>query len=479
MTAEATITPVDQRGVFPIDSQLMFDRVDFSDELTQAEQIALQDGNLETLPDDSPTRYLLEGRARPDLPEKDRPEYSNGVLAAVSVLRMHLRELRSQGQVFSEPTIGSLPLPETEHLPRSSAVAWVGSIALYPFRHKLRQLGALQSAIGDAATYFDEDTHISVAGFLGSQLRISGLPFASDTQVQRDALLPFWQGVRDSLTLYHQLYEQEGLAGERSPVTYTLQDNASYTWRKDRRDTWRAAGLTEPAVFKGGPDYTLGTYHATGYRASMEINGQEERADLMWAYQVPAGATVEQVRTFSAQGILLADKSGALRTEEVVVRGSLQNVTLRPRDTLIVTGKDGQLFSVRHPFQIDPSIADEDGRVSLVRVCQFGEVTDLLDYRQLVAEEDLATLRLLTQQGIAGQRVPLFRAMGRRFLEEHAEDYAMSTSTASVVGPAIHDMLPDVPASYSLAGSFALLYGGLRLRRYLLRRRSSASTSSK
>ncbi len=472
------------RGVFPIDSQLMADRVDFSDELTHAEQEALQTGNLETLPDNSPTLYLLEGGVRPGLSEAASHDYGEGVLSAVSVLRAHLRKLARDGHVFPEPTIDMMPAPAAPEAlePRRRAAAWVGTIALYPFRQKLRRIAALMGAVGEAATYFDDDTRINMSGILGRRnMRITGLPFASDKQVQRGNLLPFWLGAADSLELYHTLYAQQGVEGERSTVDYHIaQDDASFTRRDRRRDTWPEAGLTEPQEFNAGSDHNLNSYRACGYRASIETDGKKERADLWWAHDVPGSAKVTRVRTFEAQSMLVGDKDAGIRKEDVAVRLSLETARLQPRDMLIVQGKDGQIFGVRHPFTFDDDIVKEEtGTVTLLRLCQFGEVMDLVTIEDFVPPESLAELEAMTKEGVYGERVPLFRRAARIFLKEYADDLGIVSGTAANLGPSLHLLIPAVSPGQGLWGTFLGLFAGARLWRYFRNKRSNASISSK
>jgi hypothetical protein len=401
---------------------------------TTIEQQALLDGNLATLSDDSPVRHLLERGVRPKLDPADIYDYGSGVLAAVGALRAHLYTLSQAGYDFAEPTIDSTNPPNFENL--APAHSKLGGLALSLLAVKRQQVASLKDAVGRAASYFGDERHIAISGFFGGNLQIRGLPFVSEMQVQRGGMLPFWQGVSDSLRLYYALYQQQGVAGHRSPVTYSLQASRHFFPRKD--DTWPQAGLNEPQHFASGPDHHLDHYTVPGYSA---FRDGEQEVTVLWNSEVPSGAQLTRVCSFAGYSMLVTNSDGRPpQSVDVGVHSSMLNARLRPGTALIVQGKDENLFVLEHPFKVDDTIVRPNtGTVSLIRVCQYKQYFDLADD---CSQPEI--LDYLTEQSLAGQRWSPFRKLDHLIFHSDLAIIPAKAGVALTVGNELHRYVPVV-----------------------------------
>jgi hypothetical protein len=409
------------------------------------------------LPSDSPVRYLLEGRARPNLQDEDVEAYRNGVCLGAAVVNRQRRLYESQGIIIARkdfdpehgPVFADIPAPEpsaTPFLLRSLKTAW-------------REM----NMYGEIGRYTDEGVGVRIKGALSGNVKLENLPFISEEQAKHGKLRPFVLGVSDTLRLKRQLY-----GGDTMSLRFGFESGSNYYYRNKKADTWPEAGLETKQDWVSYPGPPVCEVHSgylnqqrlvAGYKAIAHERTSPSatdkiKGDIWWNNLVPAGATITDVRHFLSQHVIAGVKpDGDPKIEEVGLRGTHQKYHLGKHDVLLVRGQEDQIHAVTHPFAIDPDIVHESsGAVELLRLCSFGQSIDLIDRVRL---DDAAQARFdeLTQEATQGQQMTRFRRLARLLIDRgNLPDYIVGlTNSASVFG---------IAESFGAAQNTSLAIGG-------------------
>jgi|GEM_PF-3656868 len=399
------------RGVFPIDAAIMHNRVSFRDELTAEEQQALHDGNLESLADNDPLRYLLEGSARPQLQDADRHDYNSGVMVAFGAVQRQKRLLRSEGIAVPEPSFDPEADGPAFYLPRPNPSQ---SFLLRGISYRLREATHIYGRVND---YVDTGGHgltMSLRSLITRRQQLADMPFVSQKQFDVASIDALALGMGDAFQLYYGLY---GGDFHHTKVQLEWRRRLNAIKREDVRDHWREAGIPRVEMYNRDVGYLRERHTVPTYRAVMEhatipadtaADTKPLRANVWWNGVVPAGARVTHVGSIDSRTVMSRSESGRPQPKDIGDRETGFERPLQKTDVLLVRGADKQFYNIHHPFVIDPAIARQlEGfgttAVEIVRLCSYGQVHKLLDERAWRLSSDPDLIRL-TNEAIDYQR---------------------------------------------------------------------------
>lgn len=408
-------------SVYPIPYGVTRAGAELFSEFSNAELVALRAGNLATLPDGSPERYLLEGHARADLPQNGPrlDAYQAGAALGIAILRYRLRALSEDGFVPTPLAFDPQSAPVFDSRPKGVGGKLLGQL----FRLCGMPAGEVSGydVYSRPTKFFDVEESIGLVGLLKAAWIERGQDFmkAENTNNGDDDFVSL--GLGDALALYAGLHGYTTHSVER-PLE--LRYNSRKHFLKERKQTnWRAGGYinwdrlgTNLLHSDMEISQIVGKRRVqAGYKATVRChklskpNGKVRpaklRADVWWNNTVPIGSTITDVRRFESTRVF-DDDYDTSAIAEVGIKESLKTYHLGKQDRLIVMDPTGLFASLSYPFRVDGRLSDgRKDSVHLLRLCRDGSAIDLVDYQQL-PQLALQGMDMLTEQALAEQRTP-------------------------------------------------------------------------
>lgn len=405
---------------FPLGYEVVRNTTATFAELDDNELNEIRAGNLDVLPSDSPDRYLLEGRARTDVPPDQREvAYREGICFGLTMVRKRQRYMDDEG--YAVPLVAFNPEegPDFSSKP-SQPLPWYlpGFV-----KQGMEELSNMHEVYSRPASYFATESSIAFVGLLkGLWLERGGHAFMDMEGIEKAADDYFSLGLGDTFELYSSLYDRgsEEPLSERPPHVMPLTFNSKRHFQpsdKEQSSTRIEWSLGPGALESAGSVATdmLGKpRNESGHRAITPRHGSDRIRNVWWNNYLPAGATVTDVHSFTATKVL--DSPG--RTAgivEVGLKDTLQTYHLDKKDNIVIQNSAGDVHNVGFPFHITESMASEQGGTRMVRLCRDGKVIDLQDVDP--DEDTFEALEEATREAIDNQ-VARARWIGSRLMEK-------------------------------------------------------------
>jgi hypothetical protein len=458
--------------LYPLPNSLVREGARLFSEFTDAELTALSDGNLETLPEGSPERYVLEGRARSDLPETDGAglAYRAGALLGIAMHRRRRRLLQDAGCEVAEPPFD----PESAPVFGSPLH---GRLAPDLIRRLYGQAQYYEDVYGRAAQHFERPgSGVYLVGLLKAIWLLRGMSFGAEG-IDYASI-----GLGDALAVYYQQYAEvkPTVPPEYvySPGRHFRRADKQVHWSRQGRVDWHTIGeglleadeetITQVA---GGKRLEAGYRAVISGHAQLRPNDKLRpaniEADIWWNSSVPVGSTILDVRRFQALRALDPERHGGV--VQAGLKSSLETYALGRHDRLIIEDAEGLLTSLPYPFRVDGRLtAGRKEEVRLLRVCRQGASIDLTDLTKFPAES-LEAVNLLTERALAEQPTPgRIRQIGQAILNRLVTNRRAVVGTAATIAATAGSFAAEadrvLPAStVSAAAVFGLAYIAERL----------------
>ncbi len=390
-----------QPNLFPLpDKAVRFSAAAFSG-YSQKELDVVRDAKVELLHEGGPTRWLFEGRVRPELtdqPESVQQAYRAGVGLATVIVHTSLQAQEGQGQrlVPCRNDYDSMSEQLREQVPwrfgRKPTANYLNGIS--PHFRKVHDLsGFLENA--QAAAYF---------GYLRESWALKHLDFISPEQRQKglDDLITL--GIRDTFGMFALSYGETTQPKADNflydPNKHFKRDDpdkrgddqftsGSYSLSLEREDlhvygdlSW--LGGREPACgYVGEALWTVSDAEGQPLQASKPV-------DVWWRNEVPSGVAIASLRLYES-GYVATDADRQNSITQVGFKKSLQEFSLSPQDSLIVRGRNGAIVVLAAPFAIEDKMVDRFRKtVELLAFCRSGEVLPLISHDRLSHPEQQA-----------------------------------------------------------------------------------------